>query len=73
MQAASRVSLLLSIGVFLVFLSNVILGAFGGTTFMSIVAEMLTLFLASILFVVAILARERLRDHADGQVAEHDQ
>lgn len=47
-----------SIIVFGVFFANVALGAFGGGAFLGDVGEMLVLFAASILFVVAILKRE---------------
>ena len=43
---------------FLVFFGNVTLGAAGEGVFLGDVAEMLTLFAASVLFVVGILARE---------------
>ena len=47
-----------SIAVFLVYFSNVALGAFAGSAFLGDVGEMLVLFAASILFVVAIIKRE---------------
>ncbi|KPA23347.1 hypothetical protein shim_04140 [Shimia sp. SK013] len=47
-----------SIAVFAVFFANVALGAFAGSAFLGDVGEMLVLFAASILFVVAILKRE---------------
>lgn len=50
--------LLASIITFAVFASNVALGAFTGNVFLGDVAEMLVLFAAAILFVVAILKRE---------------
>ena len=43
---------------FLVFFSNVLLGASGTGVFIGDVAEMLTLLAASILFVIGVLARE---------------
>ena len=43
---------------FLVFFGNVALGAAGGGVFLGDVAEMLTLFAASILFVIGVHARE---------------
>ena len=47
-----------SIVVFAVYFANVTMGAFGTGVFMSDIQEMLVLFAASILFVVAILIRE---------------
>lgn len=46
---------------FLVFAANVAMGAFANAAFMGDVAEMLVLFLATILFVIAILRREAAR------------
>ncbi len=43
---------------FVVFLTNVLVGAFGGTQFLGDVGEMLLLYGASLAFVVAILQRE---------------
>lgn len=51
-----------SIIVFLIYFANVALGAFAGSAFLGDVGEMLVLFAASILFVVAILKIE-----ADGK------
>ncbi len=59
MRQASNVALLLAGGVFLVFIINVIVGSIEGFGFLSDVSEMLTLFLACVLFVIAVLARER--------------
>ena len=50
--------MLLTIGLFLIFVTNVVLGAFGGPQFLTDVGEMITLFSASIAFVVVILQRE---------------
>ena len=47
-----------SIAVFVVYFSNVALGAFAGSAFLGDVGEMLVLLVASILFVVAILKKE---------------
>ena len=47
--------LLLSLIVFLIYFSNVALGAFAGAQFVGDVGEMLILFVATILFVIAIL------------------
>ena len=44
--------------VFAVFFTNVALGAFADSAFLGDVGEMLVLFLASLLFVVAILKKE---------------
>ncbi len=51
--------LLIAGGVFAVFVANVVVGAAGGSVFLSDVSEMLTLFLACVLFVIAVLGRER--------------
>ena len=51
----------LSAVLFLVFVTNVALGAFGGALFMNDVQEMIVLFLTSITFVVGILMREARR------------
>lgn len=47
-----------SIAVFFVYFANVALGAFARSAFLGDVGEMLVLFAASILFVVAILKKE---------------
>jgi len=47
-----------SLAIFLLYFSNVALGAFAGSAFLGDVGEMLVLFTASILFVVAIIKRE---------------
>ena len=52
--------------VFVVYFANVALGAFAGRAFLGDVGEMLVLFAASILFVVAILKKEADRDATDG-------
>ena len=52
--------------VFLVFFSNVALGAFADGAFLGDVGEMVVLFCASILFVIAILKRESDRDANSG-------
>lgn len=51
-------SLAASLAAFLVYFANVALGAFAASAFLGDVGEMLVLFAASILFVVAILKRE---------------
>ena len=55
-----------SIAVFVIYFANVALGAFGGSAFLGDVGEMLVLFAASILFVVAILQKEADRKNKDG-------
>jgi hypothetical protein len=50
-----------SVVVFVVYFSNVALGAFAGNAFLGDVGEMLVLFVAVILFVVAILQKEAER------------
>ncbi|MDA5093755.1 hypothetical protein O2N63_06600 [Aliiroseovarius sp. KMU-50] len=50
--------LVASVAVFIVFFANVALGAFAGSAFLGDVGEMLVLFAATILFVVAILKKE---------------
>lgn len=56
-----------SIVVFIVYFANVALGAFAGSAFLGDVGEMLVLFAASILFVVAILKREADRNKRNGR------
>ena len=51
--------------VFAVFFLNVALGAFADAAFLGDVGEMLVLFFASILFVVAILKKEAERNNQD--------
>ncbi len=58
--------LVASIIVFVIYFTNVALGAFAGSAFLGDVSEMLVLFAASILFVVAILKREADRDQEGG-------
>lgn len=55
--------------IFLVYFSNVVAGAAGVGVFLSDVWEMLTLFIACICFVVAMLAHERSAKAADTQSA----
>ncbi|WP_209503868.1 MULTISPECIES: hypothetical protein [unclassified Ruegeria] len=55
-----------SIVVFAIYFANVALGAFAGSAFLGDVGEMLVLFAASILFVVAILKKEADRNETDG-------
>lgn len=55
-----------SVAAFAVYFANVALGAFAGSAFLGDVGEMLVLFAASILFVVAILKREAARKNENG-------
>jgi len=55
-----------SIVVFIIYFTNVALGAFAGNAFLGDVGEMLVLFAASILFVIAILKIEADRDNKNG-------
>lgn len=57
--------LVLSFIVFAVFFLNVALGAFADSAFLGDVGEMLVLFCASVLFVVAILKKEADRSKND--------
>ena len=52
--------------VFAIYFTNVAMGAFGGTAFLGDVGEMLVLFAASILFVIAILQKEADRERNRG-------
>ena len=55
-----------SIAVFAIYFANVALGAFAGSAVLGDVGEMLVLFVASILFVVAILKKEADRKNESG-------
>lgn len=55
-----------SVVVFAIYFANVAMGAFAGAAFLSDVSEMLVLFAASILFVVAILRKEADRKNKNG-------
>ena len=55
-----------SIVVFVIYFANVAMGAFAQAAFLGDVGEMLVLFAASILFVVAILKREAARKNRNG-------
>jgi len=57
--------LLASVIVFIIYFANVALGALTGTIFFGDVGEMLVLFAATILFVVAILQKETDRKNKD--------
>lgn len=48
--------------VFAVYFANVVMGAFANNAFLGDVSEMLVLFAATILFVIAILKREAARN-----------
>ena len=53
--------------VFTLYFANVSLGAFTGSAMLGDVGEMLVLFAATILFVVAILKKEAERDARSGK------
>ena len=53
--------------VFALYFANVTLGAFTGSAMLGDVGEMLVLFVATILFVVAILKKEAERDAKSGK------
>lgn len=55
-----------SIAVFVIYFTNVALGAFADAAVVGDVGEMLILFSASILFVVAILQSEAAKKENDG-------
>ena len=55
-----------SLIVFIIYFSNVALGAFSGTTFLNDVGEMLVLLTATVIFVVAILKKEADRQKKNG-------
>ena len=55
-----------SVFVFIVYFANVVMGAWAGGAFLGDVGEMLVLFVAAILFVVAILKMEADRDNKNG-------
>ncbi len=58
--------LVASLIVFVVYFANVALGAYASSAFLGDVGEMLVLFAASILFVVAILRKEADRNNKNG-------
>ena len=53
--------------IFAIYFANVAMGAFTGNVFLGDVGEMLVLFAASIVFVVAILKKEADRDAQSGE------
>lgn len=53
--------------VFCVFFLNVAMGAFADASFLGDVGEMVVLFAASVIFVVAILKREAARNNEDSE------
>lgn len=55
-----------SLIVFVIYFANVAFGAFWDRVFFGDVGEMLILFAASVLFVVAILKKEADRENKDG-------
>lgn len=50
----------LSIGLFLLFIVNLLFGTFGGEAFLSSIGEMLLLLATSIIFVIALLREEAI-------------
>ena len=58
--------LIASLIVFLAFFANVSLGAFADAAVLGDVGEMIVLFVATILFVVAIIQKEADRNKNDG-------
>ena len=54
-------------GLFGAYVANVLLGASGSTQYLSDVQEALTLFVASIAFVVAILRAEKKRNQSKSE------
>lgn len=52
--------------VFVIYFANVVMGAFAQSAFLGDVGEMLVLFVATILFVVAILKKEAARNQKNG-------
>ncbi len=65
MLRSSRLLLALAALFFGIFFANVTTGAMGGTVFLGDIAEMLTLFIASLFFVGAVLCREALAKAQD--------
>ena len=59
--------LIASFVVFVVYFSNVALGAFADSAFLGDVGEMLVLMAATVLFVIAILQKEAARDARGGK------
>ena len=59
MKDLSKVSLVATLCIFVVFLANVLAGAFWNARFLSDVGEMLTLVLTSAFFVIAIILSEQ--------------
>lgn len=55
-----------SLIVFLIYFANVAAGAFWNTVYFGDVGEMLVLFAATLLFVIAILKKEADREEKDG-------
>lgn len=53
--------------VFILYFTNVTLGAFAGAAVLGDVGEMVVLFIATILFVIAILKKEAERDAKSGE------
>ena len=71
MNDLSKVSLAATLCVFLVFLANVLAGAFWNARFLSDVGEMVTLVLTSVIFVIAIiLSEQRAKQKAQKKTPE---
>ena len=59
--------LIASFIVFVIYFSNVALGAFADNAFLGDIGEMLVLIGATVLFVIAILQKEAARDASGGK------
>lgn len=59
MQTGSRWALIAGLTVFVAFFANVTFGALGNKPILGDVAEMLTLFISVLLFVMGLLLREQ--------------
>lgn len=70
MKGFGAACLMLSLAAFLVFFTNVGLGAARAGVFLGDVAEMLTLFAAAILFVIGVLAREADEKNHQGRTGK---
>ncbi len=60
MRGPGALAMIGACGIFAIFFANVVTGAMGGPVFLSDIGEMLTLLAASIIFVIALLYRERI-------------
>jgi len=66
MIRSGSLALLSALVVFIIYFANVAFGAAGQGVFLGDVAEMLTLFVAVVLFVIGVLARETVAKKSDG-------